>query len=213
MIVRAKMSLQNSSRGEKGTEVFLGAVYEGSNELQQVSENAIFGEATPSGSLSLHGDFSEFPFRRGEDGECPEFYIDLVPSGRTQPGGSFILAVPVRMAFYSGPSYQGSTISSFRYVSDGPISVNLYLGIANPDAVKSLAQMDQARMVIRLCDGRRSAAEIAVLEKMLADETAAAKQGVPSWCKDTTPEEWLERCTHSTRRKLARARGTKDLVQ
>ena len=208
MNVRAKMSANNAYRGQRGAEAYFSAVYEGSAELQKISENSMFGDATPSGNLSLIGDFAPEQFQQNPGTyEAPEFYIDLIPPG--SDAGDFVLKVPVRKAFQS-VQYQATSITAFRFVSDGALQANLYLGIINPKAVGALDAIDHADMVIRVCDGRRSEAEIAVLEKMLAQEIKNAEiHGENARYRNDgeSLEHYVERFTRSTRRKLARAKG------
>jgi hypothetical protein len=201
------MTANSITRGAKGAEVYFSAVYEGSAELQKISENSVFGDATPNGQLNLVGDFPCEIYRPVDGGNAREFYIDLEPQGGD--ASDFVLKVPVRKAFQSEPTQYQSTMVTFRYVSDGAVLANLSLSIANPKAIGMLDPLDRADMIIRICDGRRSAAEIAVLEQMLAnDEANARTNGVPSYYqKDFTLEQWIERATAHNRRRLALAKG------
>lgn len=216
MIIRSKLSVGSVERGHRGAQLWCNAVYEGSAELQRISENAIFGDATPNGQLNMTGDFeiAQFepvPIPGTEWKEPREIYVDLMPQGEPV-GGDFIVRVPVHKAFQSavGQYAHAAQLVNFRYVSDGQINAQLTLGVHNPPAIQTLDELDHAMMVVRICDGRRSAAEIVVLEQLVArDEAQARTNGMPSYyeAQGWDIERWVAHASSSNRRRLARAKG------
>lgn len=194
-------------RGVKGAYAAFNAVYESNPELQKISENAIFGDATPNGNLALTGEFAVekiIELTPVND----EWYIDL---DEKLPGGASILTTPLRLAFQGEPS-QGSGLTDFRWVGLGDVHVVLQMSIANPKAVAWLSDRHQVFMTLRHCDGLRTPDEIKILEKVLADQITHADENALRYWHGKTPDEITRLKLQSTywiRKKVALAKGEK----
>jgi|SRR6185312_2149005 len=222
MAVRAKMCCTTLTKGEHGSQMFMSAVYEGSTELQKISENAIFGDATPCGNLHLSGALPE-GFEERE-----EYYLDLAEAGSPARDGE-IVEMPARKVFRSAfdPNFPASHIV-FRFaLGDGDIRGELDMSIANPAAIEMLDGETEYRFAVRLARYRAGAEEIAIREKMLADmeECWGKEWDKPEpvgdhWRKwawrsidqrqdspKVSREEYVAHYTRDLRRKLAIARG------
>lgn len=194
MIVRCKMTCQANKRGMIGGHVQLNAVYEGSSELQKLSENSIFGDATPNGNMDLSGLATE----RFIDGE--EYYIDFLGAGELpETSGDETAAFRMRKIFRSQFDPNWPNHASFRFaVEDSSRGGSGYLQIVNPEAVAELDKHDIFNVKIHPAVGRRSDAEIAFLEKKL-EETLHLYRA--------TTEEERERAADYWRKKITRAKG------
>ena len=217
MPVRCKMSPQGAvDRGAKGAQLCLGAVYEGSDDLMRVSENAIFGNSTPTGNLQLHGDF---PVEKFSQSWHEEYYVDMHEPGDIAAlmGSDYLITFPARKFYQSQPATHNANESpcvTFRYAPLGDVSGCLWLGIKNPAAVEWLDSRENLVIGIKLARGRRSDAEIALREKQLEDGIKASKA---YWEKNkdhylrndpsATEEKHVFAQTEHYRRKLELARG------
>lgn len=210
-MIRAKMHPSGwSAKGKVGSLINLQAVYEGSSELQAISENSVFGNATPAGNLELAGDF---PLDLFSTDTTEEYYVDIWADTDEFPDDA-LMAVPMRKVFQSeaNPSYPSQQIQ-FRYSSLGKlISGQVYLSIANPVAIEILSdpKYDVVVVLVRLARGRRSDAEIAEREKLLINQEKHAHQWVRTSHKEKTQEEQeaiIQQFIKPYKIKLARARG------
>ena len=205
MTVRAKFYCHHIAPGATGRGISLGPVYEGSNELQKISENAIFGDATPGGSLHLAGPHLEH-FQEGE-----EYYIDLFQPGEAPAvDGHVVTHCSVVKVFRSAPrrpDQEWPKTDELRFVARAGSGwdLTLAMSIANPAAVAYLDQHEAFDITIRLAVGnRRSDAEIALREQMLdlAKKTVEMNPGT-----DEVHRASQQRHIASLERKLARAKG------
>lgn len=152
MLVRSKLVATLNADG-----VHLHGVYEGSNELQAISENAIFGEATPAAWGTLG------PEAAGVLGR-DEYYLDMFRDGEGA-GGYLLTRVLTRT--YRSDIGQGRVQYRFAAMEGDP--VHLEYVIANPKANAALADHELVFMGMKLARGRRSDEEIALRQKMLDD--------------------------------------------
>lgn len=213
-MVRAKMQAQ-LMKGQHGHKLWFNAVWEGSMELQGVSENAIFGNSSPSGSLTL--DAPMFPEVVARFVNHEEYFVDLFPSVEESDRweghdkNKRIISVAVRKTYRSefNPSWAEHPIT-FRLVSLGyapsDVVVQFEISITNPRAIEALDQYDQPYLAVRLARGRRSDAEIALRQKMLDDVLATPLQEAAdpknNYYRDARAS-WVADLTH----KLALAKG------
>ena len=212
MSVRAKMRCTWIREGQVGCTITLDAVYEGTNELQQISENAIFGDATPSGSLTLvvPQDRAD-KFKRDE-----EYYIDMDPQdpARGRPTDA-IMHWGGYLAFRAdqNTNYPDSPIE-FRYVFDG-VGGGLSVHVKNPTAIKWMDENGEVLLSIKLARGRKSDEEIAMREKLLADQERTLHQYYPQYAENhrrnggepESLQEYVARNTQIYRQRLAWSRG------
>lgn len=218
MSVRAKMTCGYTQKGARGVSLNFSAVFEGSEELQAISENAIFGKATPSAFLNLVGPFDVERFKTNE-----EYYIEIWDCMDPLPHwGTPILATASATLVYRSeldPNYPDR--HAFKYGFMAPNSGMLDLTILNKDAVDWLDTHDDFEVVIRLARGRRSDAEIAAIQKML--DVACADAGkmwddvqngggsrshwVNEDAKKVDRETWIAQRTAYLKRKLDIASG------
>lgn len=152
-------------RGHKGASAGFNAVWEGSAELQKVSENAVFGDSTPSGSLELFGDI---PLEKLEHNE--EYYIDLV-ADENRGSAPSIMALWMNLVYQSkvNPNLPDNPINFTYAPADSSFGGTLRMAVKNPDAVLWMEGNPKVVVTVRLARGRRSDAEIAVREGMIAD--------------------------------------------
>lgn len=220
MTVRAKLLCGWGERGKVGSYAHFNAVYEGSEDLQLVSENSIFGSATPTANLSLTGDVPSF--KVGE-----EYYVDIFSTEETRPDDlGFLLVATLRKTYRSAlnPNLPKNPIS-FRFAIEGgghcDVAGEFNMAIANPSAIEALDDGRYFVMGVKLARGRRSDAEIAAIGKML-DQSLAEANG--TWDNpprhydpktamrgsngpEMTREEFIEWRCGALRRKLAIAKG------
>lgn len=196
MTVRAKMTCNSGSTGD-GVWLRFGAVFEGSAELQKISENAIFGDATPSGMLTL--DAADFggPFQNGED-----YYVDL---RSTEPTTPVLLKRRLRLAYFTPPAdrdlHGNGIMAFFRWISTEPRNAQLEMGIRNPAAIEALDTWAEPWMSITLATGRKSDVEIALRRKALAEHLTD-----PYGTKERYPDSFAVQ-TSRLERALRRSEG------
>lgn len=199
MSVRAKMSPGSFSPGKRGAEFYLSAVYESDGELRKVSENAIFGDATPCGNLHISGDLDVSKFPIADE----EYYVDLLDE--LPAGGAvvpYIVTLPVRKIYQSD---QGNLPNvNFRFIIEGGFYGSLQLTIHNPHAIGWLDSRDHLILGLMLVRGRRSDVEIAARQRQL-EQFDAEIEGGKSWYKDHPDSAKAERARRV--KKLARAQG------
>ena len=114
-MVRCKMTAQRQNGAAGSIRLWFNAVYEGSSELQKISENAIFGDASPSGSAHIDG--SQEILGRFDHDE--EYYIDFREGGGTKIGDGapdVLLVVDMKRSFRSAPNPNFPDHNEFRYV-------------------------------------------------------------------------------------------------
>jgi hypothetical protein len=171
-----------------------GAVYEGSKELQGISENAIFGDATPSGSLQLDpADYSN-RFTNGED-----YYIDL---SLIEPREGVLLKRKMRLSYVTPEADRcPDCMVQFRYISTEVYNAHLEMCIRNPVAIEALVSHAELWLSIQVASGRRSDAEIALREKALAEHLTD-----PYHYRDTHPDSFATQ-TARLERALRRSQG------
>lgn len=193
--VVAKLQNNGAERGKAGAYAYLGAVYEGSAELQAISENAIFGNASPSGQLNLYGDLPIEQFGFSQD----EFYVHLDEEPVTRPGVfmHFTLHKTYESAF--NPNCPTNPIT-YRWAVGGPCRGDFYLGVVNPAATSLLSARDMWHGSIRMAIQKQSDEFIQLLEKKLAAD-------MEMYSKCNTDSAVVKRYTLTLRRKLARAKG------
>lgn len=138
--------------------VSLAGVYEGSRELQTISENAIFGRATPAAWGSLGPDAAALM-------TVDEYYLDLFPEG--QGAGDYILTRTLTRTF-TAPCGEIPRIQ-YRYAAMEGDPVSLELIVANPAANATMADLVDVCMGVKLARGRRSDEEIALRQQLLDD--------------------------------------------
>lgn len=158
-MIRAKMYCSSAANAGRPF-TSLTAVYEGSSALQKISENAIFGDATPNGSLRL--DTADY----GRLANQEEYYIDLQA---TEPKHAGLLKRRMRQTFRSDYDQSETPLVQFRFVSTEPQDANLELGIRNPAAVEYLDCHRDLWLTIVLASGRKSDEEIALRQAALAE--------------------------------------------
>lgn len=193
-MIRCKMQAHKEA-GAIGSNISLNAVFEGSIELQKMSENSLFGDATPNGTCQLGHD----AFDKIEEGE--EYYIDMDPE--------YLPAVPymvaqywVRKAYRSQPY---GDVVAFRFAEIGGRALNLQISVKNPAAIEALDWANEFHLRVSLArGGRRSDEEIALREKMLADFDSSIQVNA-SW-KEQNPEGFAKHRAH-LEKKIARAKG------
>lgn len=199
MTVRAKVVATNSSHDGKNY-LYLSGVYEGSTEMQKLSENYAFGDATPALHFSLEG---VLPVLDGDD----EYYVDFIgvdesPEARGQISG-YLMLLDVRKSYRSEPPRERTEghYDSYRFVTEGDsvVIANLQMSVRNQTAVEYLDKYDNFVIGLRPARGKRSAVEIAHLEKLMADHKATVWKG---------NEELHNTYTARYEKKLARYRGT-----
>ena len=208
MSVRAKLILNPPNHGARGVELSFYAVYEGNAELQQITENAIFGNATPSATLSLVGDYMPNQIKGNE-----EYFVDL--TDRAAPSGWIILGQyeeRFRSAF--NPNYpEGPTRYRYDITSEGPWRGSFDLSVQNPDAIVWMDEHKTGKFAVRLARGQRSDEEIALREQALKDTEERVRENfrrryrLNSTGGTETEDEHVAHYTAADRRKLAIARG------
>lgn len=201
--VRAKMNCSSAVAGKIGKICEFDAVYEGSPELQKISENAIFGDATPSGQMTIIGGGLTF-IEKGD-----EYYIDLYPMGHVdEPKQCY--RENVLKIFRSGirpDTNEPWQPVQFRFNgARGGAQISLYMAIANPAAVAFLDDSDGFAIVVHRASGRRSDEEIALRQKMVDDARADLEKLDPA-NKDAWRKTSLESYIAGLEKKLARAKG------
>lgn len=164
MGIRAKMKVSHGERGRSGATINFSAVWEGSQELQGLSENAMFGNASPSGHLGLDG--PEVPFEKFDRKD--EYYVDVWDDGRD--AGEYLISFPVRKVFQSAhqATSPGSPVQ-FRFAAMAVVTAMFSIGIANPHAIGWLDDKENLTMGLKLARGRRSDREIEIRKKMLEE--------------------------------------------
>lgn len=211
MAVRAKMFLTMGDLNSKGqAEASFQAVYEGGAALQKVSENAIFGEATPNGYLNVVGYYLD-RLKRGE-----EYYIEIIGAEDERAAAhapDCLFWVYARCCYQSDRSPDRPNLPiSFRYVNTTQTpepTIDLRLAVVNPPAVEWLAENPFVKVGIRLALGRRSDAEIAAREAHLVEYEAFLRQCYArgSHHAGQTEADYVEAGLAPYRRKLAIAKG------
>ncbi len=213
MSVRAKMSCGSIDRGQIGTSLNFSAVYEGSEELQGISENAIFGKATPAGWLNIVGPADADRFKPQN-----EYYVDMVAigGGASISGDVSLVKSPATLVYRSDPDTNNPEAPvQFRYGMERPFSGMLDLRIANPAAIAWLDGHRDVDVMIREVRGRRSTEEIALREAEVERMAGYARDeyGKKSTDRYTNVdpthslEEHVARRTEPYRRKLFIAKG------
>jgi len=188
------------AEGAVGHNVNMSAVYEGTPELQKISENAIYGDATPSGELHLQG----IDIGRVEQQE--EYYVDLIPGLNKAAPPESIFAVHVTKVFRSPPAKPGEEqyyVPQFRFNGMTNLAnATLYMSVRNPSAIAMLDAEDTYLLTIRKAVGRRPEEEII----LRAAEVDKARALVPGQTWGGT-EEQLAAYIAELEKKLARAKG------
>lgn len=189
MTVRAKMTVGGSvAKGRIGKYVTLNAVYEGSTELQELSENAAFGNATPNGYVSLSGDF-DLPFlvsdpKQGYDPrQGDEFYIDLDVRGEANSANA-LAQFDVVKAYESLPNPKGpDSGTEFRFVGIDslPIQVQFGMTVRNENAIKMLQAMGVCTLTIRSALVKQPDKVIAIHKARYDAHLEKLKQDHPDW--------------------------------
>lgn len=194
--IRAKLSSGGIELGDRGKTVSFNAVYEGTTELSELSENAIFGKATPAGYVQLTG--ADLP-----DFKRDEYYFDLLPEAPEDRDG-ILYSFKVRMAFRKEWNVSGghNRYTDNRFAVLGDINGSMSLTIYNPVANEFLAANEELYVTIRKARGRRSDAEIELRRKELEKQIA----NVRNYNKDAT-DEMVAQYTAEHRRKLEIAEG------
>lgn len=206
MTVRCKMTA-SSVIGRVGKAVNFNAVYEGSTELQGLSENAIFGNASPSGYMTIVGDVDAPFFREPTQDYDPragdEFYIDLDRRG-DETAHDALFQVAVIKAFESKPNPNfPDNPTEFRYVNiDGPISVSFGISVKNPVAIEMMQKIGIGVLTVRSALCRRSDKEIALHKANYDAQVQRLKQDYPDW-----DEAKIESYSRWARDKWLRAQG------
>lgn len=193
-MIRAKMNCDSVETGHRGeiTHRF-NAVYEGSSELQSVTENAIFGKLTPAGHLTIT---TKSPINGVDAGE--EYFVDLVGgAGRTEPA-AYHFQADLDLEFSKNHGWA----TEFRYVARTGPYVTLSLTIANPPVVEILKSFSVVCMAVRVDRGRKSDAEIEIRRRLL-EEARARAVGVT----DPRAAQGMAFQIAGLERKLARAEG------
>lgn len=222
MSVRAKMQCTSIIPGQRGNCLYLSAVWEGSEALQKISENAIFGDATPSGGLQLVSD----ALRTTDWTPNEEYYIDLLsfdPAEQAKVRTVPMVMVSARLVYRSAldPNMPSMPISFRWAIDESTWSGQLDMSIKNPGAIAWLDEHERIELSVRLARGRRSDAEIAVLQAMFDQEAERAEKiwsNPPSYydpkrapvaagAPDATKAYFVCWMTSNIARKLAIARG------
>lgn len=193
-------------KGQVGACLFLNAVYEGSPELQKISENSIFGDATPNGSVTLQCDTVLIePFEHGE-----EYYVEFHdPDVNIAYGLNAIMVMPVEKHFRSedNPNFPSSIQYRLTPIVPG-VGGSISMTICNPPAIAFLDEVSHPIMVIRKAVGRRSDAEIAIRERMLEEAKAALKKRQDDYEAEAKRYiQYAEIAVQNAEKALARARG------
>ena len=164
MSTRGKVYLNHVSPTQDG----LGSIYsfyfvwEGNTALQALSENAMFGNATPGGDFTITATKGILPLVEKE-----EYYIDLHKSPYKWDG--HLVTATVKQTFRSVKDPK-ATNDQFRWTGnlDGDEvegHANLAMSIANKYATNSLDEQDQWYMTVSLArPGRRNDEEIVLRE-------------------------------------------------
>lgn len=195
MTVRSKMTCNTGQTGD-GVWLRFGAVYEGNTALQNISENAIFGDATPSGLCNLDpADIG--PFQNGED-----YYLDLTVAEPTHP---VLLKRRLRLS-YSTPELDRDlhgygVMAHYRWISIEARNAHLEMGIRNPAAIDALDTWAEPWLSIVLASGRRSEAEIELRRAALAEHLTD-----PYNTRDRYPDSFVVQ-TARLERALRRSEG------
>jgi len=189
MTVRAKMTVGGSvAKGRIGKYVTLNAVYEGSTELQELSENAVFGNATPNGYVSIAGDFDmPFLFSDPKEGYDPrasdEFYVDLDNRGEARKEDA-LAQFDVVKAYESAPNPKYPDYGTeFRFVGVDslPAQVQFGMTVRNPAAIAMLQGMGVCTLTIRSALKRQSEKVIAIHKANYDAHVQRLKQDHPDW--------------------------------
>lgn len=208
MGVVAKMSPQGQVvRGERGAEMYLGAVYENNDKLRAMSENAIFGNSTPSGSLNVAGNFDIEKFSASWS---EEYYVNMVAPGEPAPVTEYLLTFRARKVYQSAPSPSDGGVS-FRFAIMVPLSGDIRLLIKNPSATTWLTDLEEIDVYVSHAIGRRSPEEIAALKEDLKTYTEDSRQHAIKYNSkpEGSPEleAYVSSATLTRRRRLWRALG------
>jgi len=198
MSIRSKMHPGWAQRGANGAIINFSAVYEGDGRLQAISENSIYGDATPCGNVDIAGEFPVEQFKTGYDNW---YFVDLVQADQ-EPNARAILRFPVTLAYRSEPN--GGAVA-FRYAIQGELRGMVVQHIKNPGAIEWLDGREMLICEIIPHYGRASEAEIAVRQQMLDEHIAA--EGNSHW--KNYQDAWKNGAA-DLRRKLARAKGLPD---
>jgi hypothetical protein len=186
--------------GAIGSNVNMGAVYEGTPELQKISENAIYGDATPSGELQLQG------IDIGRIDQNEEYYVDLIPDFNKAASPASLFSVHVEKVFRSPPAKPGEEqyyVPQFRFNGTTTrANATLYMGVRNPAAIAMLDAENIYLLTISKAVGRRPEEEII----LRVAEVEKAKALVPGKTWGGT-EEQLAAYIAELEKKLARAKG------
>lgn len=189
MTVRAKMTLGGSvAKGRIGKYVYLNAVYEGSTELQELSENAKFGNATPNGNMTISGDFDyPFFFSDPKEGYDPrsgdEFYIDITNRGEDD-GKNALVTFDVVKTFEgkTNPNFPNNGIEfKFASIESIPVYMSFGMVVKNPDAIKMLQAMGVCTLTIRSALVKQSDKVIAIHKANYDAQVQGLKQDHPDW--------------------------------
>lgn len=209
MSVKAKFYCQHVQPGVVGAVYSFQAVFEGSTELQRISENAMFGDATPNGWMDLSMK------EAGQFVKDEEYFVHV--DAITDVPHRGIAWCAARLAFRAddNPNYPDSLIE-FRYTFAG-IEGSLKMGVRNPAAIQWLDDHEEVWVSIGLARGRRSDAEIALLEKQLEELIPMWRSGVNNQyaryererlgIESETVDEYVARSSAPLRRRIAIARG------
>lgn len=208
--VRAKMQA-SKAKGIKGNGLALNAVYEGDSELQKISENAQFWNASPSGYFNLIVD--EATADRFENQE--EYFIDMYPSADpplSMAAVAGLLRVTMHKRFRSDPNPNfpdGST--QFRLFSSTPgVDGDFSITIQNSTAIAFLDQSDVFTFIAHKAIGRRSDAEIAILRRKVDESVKFFREHLEKAVKETDPTRRnydYGYIVMYARKRLARAEG------
>lgn len=169
--------------------VNLAGVYEGSQELQALTENAIFGEATPAAWGQLGPD-GVAVLKSGE-----EYYVDLMD--QLDHHGNYLLVKQVRRSFRSAC---GAGRVQYRFVGIAGDPANLEQTVANDKAIEMLDRLEEGWFGIKVAIGRRPDAEIALRQALIEQHI---KDG---FYRKSNPDIYEAQLV-DLRRKLARAEG------
>lgn len=177
MNVRSKMSPgYTPGRGDKGAELWFNVVSENNDELKSISENAIYGKSTPSGSFEIFGEFpvEKFQYIQGQNVE--EFYVDLRELDDGAGAKDRIFSCRARKAYQSAASvnHVKEAITNFRYIITEPNLGGSYkISCANPSASAWMIEHDEVLITVSPALGRKSDREIELLQKIYVDQVAS----------------------------------------
>jgi len=198
--IRAKLAYQNAMVGTKGGTVTLSAVYEGNPKLQKISENAIFGDATPSGSLYLSGDFPVHEFI-GND-SFNEYYVDIFDAGHPVSDTALFSFAAIKTYHAEADRNNPGYPRTVTLAAQGTVHGQLNMGIANPLATHWFEEHDNVVVSVSRVTGPRSVEEREFFEEAIAEAELRCRATYPK-LEGTELEEMLNRWTYCYRRKLA----------